>query len=63
MKIKNINDLAVKATKYEGGKRQIDIANMKEAIKVLAKIFVKYPNAFGLFYKYMLRVGKRKDLL
>jgi hypothetical protein len=60
---KNLNELAVLITKYEGGVRQVDIAQVKEVMKVMAKIFVKYPKAFYLFFRYMLRVGKRKDLI
>lgn len=35
----NMNELAVKITKYEGKKQSVNIAQTKEIIKVIGRIF------------------------
>jgi hypothetical protein len=39
-KIENINDIAKLMTQLEGGKKQVDIAQMTEILSILSKVLV-----------------------
>jgi ABC-type Fe3+-hydroxamate transport system substrate-binding protein len=54
----NFTKFAVKLSKYEKGKRQVDIAQIKELIRVMADVFYHYPEAYAFFAKYMMRRAK-----
>lgn len=51
-RIKNMNDLAMRVSKLEGGKKPLSIAQIKEVIKCLALVLDTDPDANDLFESY-----------
>lgn len=51
MIINNLNDLAVVISEYESGKKEIDIAQIKEIIKVLRELFSKNLIPISILFK------------
>lgn len=51
MKTKNMNHLAEKVTRLEKGKKEVNIAQVKEILKVTSKLCVKEPAVIGLLIK------------
>jgi len=51
MKINNLNDLAVVISEYEVGKKEIDIAQIKEIIKILRELLAKNMIPISILFK------------
>ena len=57
----NMNELAKRVTKVEGGKVNLSIAQVKEVLRVLATEMANDTKAFEAFINYFLKIlGKRK---
>jgi hypothetical protein len=54
--IKNLNVLALLVTQNEGRKKEVNIAQVKEIIRILGEMIHTNPEIIGL----MVKVGKKK---
>lgn len=51
MKVNNLNDLAVIIAEYEGKKQQVNIAQIKEIIKILRELLAKNLIPVSILFK------------
>ena len=51
MKVNNLNDLAVIISEYEGKKESVNIAQIKEIIKILRELLAKNLIPVSLLFK------------
>lgn len=58
--IKNMRQLAMEVTRREKGKREINIAQIMEILRVLAEIFNEDRTRLTVFYRYLNYRKKKK---
>ena len=51
MTINNLNDLAVVISEYEGKEKQVDIAQIKEIIKIFRELLAKNMIPISILFK------------